>query len=158
MNRLYRAASILLVFMVGGCMSGPGHESRGAEDASELGNKLIRTMEAAFDSGNASALADMFAEDAVLLASETPDLHGRKAIRDFYVEEFKEYAIHVDGSPVETKIFGDHGYTRGTYTVKLSPKKGGASVVAGGRYLTLLQRQQDGTWRTICEMSNSDHP
>jgi uncharacterized protein (TIGR02246 family) len=158
MTKTHRAASILICVMVGGCASGRGGDTRAADDATEVGTNMVRTLEAAFNAGDARAVASLFTDDAVLMASQQPDEVGRAEILESYAEQFAAYTIQLDGVAVETKLFGDYGFSRGTYKVTLIPKAGGDTIVDDGRFLSLLQRQRDGAWKSIREMSNSSKP
>jgi uncharacterized protein (TIGR02246 family) len=158
MVRKYGPAWIVLVALIGGCMSGPGRDSSTAESATAVGNGMVRALETAFNAGEAEAVAALFTDDAVLMASQQPDKVGRAAILKAYADQFAAYTIQIHGVAVETKLFGDHGFSRGTYEVTLIPKSGGDRIVDGGRFFTLLQRQPDGTWKSIREMSNSEKP
>jgi len=158
MTRTLRAASVLICVLVGGCASGPGRDTRAADDATEVGTSMVRNLEAAFNAGDAQAVVALFTDDAVLMASQQPDEVGRAEILKSYAEQFAAYTIQLDGVAVETKLFGDYGFSRGTYKVTLIPRAGGDAIVDDGRFLSLLQRQPDGTWKSIREMSNASKP
>lgn len=158
MNRSFRAALIMLVSLSGGCASGPGSASRSAQDAAGVGERMMKSLEAAFASGDADKVAALFANDAVLMASGMPDEVGSAAIRKSYADLFAAYTLQVRAVAVETKTFGDYGFSRGTYTATMKPKDGGAPIEGDGRFLVVMQRQPDGTWRSLREMSNSDKP
>jgi uncharacterized protein (TIGR02246 family) len=158
MTKSLRAALIMLVAFSGGCASGPGGAARTAQDATDGGERMMKSLEAAFTAGDAQAVAALFADDAVLMASGTPDETGIEEIRKSYVELFANYTIQLRAVPVETKTFGDYGFSRGTYTATMTPKAGGAPIVGDGRFLAVMQRQPDGTWKSLREMSNSDKP
>jgi uncharacterized protein (TIGR02246 family) len=158
MNKSFRAALIVLVALSGGCASGPRGQARAAQDAPDVGERMMKSFGAAFATGDANAVAALFTPDAVFMASGTPDEVGIEAIRKSYADLFAAYSLQVRAMPVETKTFGDYGFTRGTYTSTMTPKAGGAPIEGGGRFLMVMQRQPDGTWKSLRDMSNSDKP
>jgi len=158
MTKTHRAASILICVMVGGCASGPSRDTPTAENATAVGTNMVRALETAFNAGDAQAVAALFADDAVLMASQQADEVGRAEILKSYAEQFSAYTIQLRGVAVETQLFGDYGFSRGTYEFTLLPKAGGDPIVDDGRFLTVLQRQPDGSWKAIREMSNSSKP
>ena len=59
----------------------------------------------------------------------------------------------------EIEGHGDLAYARGRYTLDLTPKaKGAAPVHDEGKFLEILRRQPDGTWRYAVDMYSSDLP
>jgi len=66
-----------------------------------------------------------------------------------------------DGHSIEeTKVYGDLGLTRCTYTLKMTPKAGGETIIAmpDGKALTLYERQSDGSWKIKYDIFNSNAP
>ena len=158
MSRLPHAALMLCVMLLAGCASGTSRATSEEQNAARVGENVIRSLVAALAAGDAEAVASLFADDAVLMGSGAPDETGVGAIRKSYEETFAAYSVQAQGVAVETKLFGEYGFSRGTYTATLIPKAGGEPITGGGRYLVVLQRQADGSWRSFREMSNSDKP
>ena len=61
-------------------------------------------------------------------------------------------------TPIETKVFGDRGLDRGTYTIELTPKAGGSAVKDEGKYIILVERQPDGSWKVTHDIDNTNIP
>jgi ketosteroid isomerase-like protein len=57
---------------------------------------------------------------------------------------------------VQVAEAGDMGYTVGTY--ELAVEQDGASIVTVGKYVTLWQKQADGSWKVIVDCFNADGP
>ena len=55
---------------------------------------------------------------------------------------------------------GDLATATGTYTMTLTPKKAGAKPLPteDGKYLEVLKRQDDGSWRLVYDMWNFNAP
>lgn len=146
---------LLLMLAIGGCAAGPDSVTRGEDAGAALGREMVLRLEEAFDAGDAQAIAALFTEDAVAMPAQHPAIQGRDAIRAFYAEQFAAFVIHIDGVAVETRLFGDHGFSRGTYMVTLRPKAGGDTITDEGKYLFIVHRQRDGTWKATHDISNS---
>lgn len=109
----------------------------------------------AFNNSDAAGIAEHFTEDAILMAPGVPAMEGREAVRDYYQSIFDEYETELDSYYEEIKIDGDLAYGRGVATVRLVPKNGAESMESTSKYLNILQRQPDGTWKTTHDIWNS---
>jgi ketosteroid isomerase-like protein len=56
----------------------------------------------------------------------------------------------------EVRVAGDWAFARGTYKASLIPKQGGAPVPINGKYMTILARQGDGSWKIHRDIFNSN--
>lgn len=60
--------------------------------------------------------------------------------------------------PREIEVLGDYAYSMGTYQQVFTPKAGGAATVFDGKFLTVLHKGSDGTWRILRDCYNSNTP
>ena len=58
----------------------------------------------------------------------------------------------------EIVIEGDIAWSMGTYQKVSTPKDGGEAFVFDGKFLTILRRQGDGSWRIYRDCFNSNQP
>jgi ketosteroid isomerase-like protein len=58
----------------------------------------------------------------------------------------------------EIKETTDWGYATGTYTFEMTPKKGGAPIKGFGKFLTILEKQKDGSWKISRDIFNYNAP
>jgi uncharacterized protein (TIGR02246 family) len=130
-------------------------DSAATRQALEANN--VRFSEA-FMRGDASALASQYANDAVLMLSNAPAVEGGEAIKQAFMQFLS--TVSVPAFKVVTHdviISEDMAIERGTYEMTMHPKSGtGADVVDKGKYLTVWERQADGSWKIIRDISNSD--
>lgn len=158
MRRALHRATIVVIATIAGCATAPDRSATTADPESNVGTRLTQALKVALEAGDAGAVAGIFAVDGVAMPPHHADIEGREAIRNFYRELFTAYAMQIEPIVVETRLHADHGYARGTYRLKMTPKDGGAAITDEGRYLTLLQRHPDGTWQVTREMTNSSAP
>jgi uncharacterized protein (TIGR02246 family) len=122
---------------------------------------------AAVNDGDLDALMGFWTEDGVLIPPGQPAAMGKEAIRGWYQNMFNQVDADIDIRSAETRISGDWGYDRGTFTMTLAPKAaGGAGTAAPGtppgpaaadvkipaspqtfNYVVLLQRGAGGGWK-----------
>ncbi|NBC65458.1 MAG: SgcJ/EcaC family oxidoreductase [Bacteroidetes bacterium] len=110
----------------------------------------------AFNNSDAAGIAEHFTEDAILMAPGVPAMEGREAVRNYYQSIFDEYETELVSYYEEIKIDGDLAYGRGVAKVTLIPTNGTESSSSTSKYLNILQRQPDGTWKTTHDIWNSN--
>jgi len=129
-------------------------------DTSEADAAAIRAAGdqwiAAFNAGDADALAITYADDAVSLPPEGPPVVGREAIVQGLRDMFSQYAATQTATVDEVAVFGDVAMVRGTWSTRQTPKEGGTEVVRSGKWMELQKRQDDGSWKTWRWMWNQE--
>ncbi len=95
------------------------------------------------------------ADDAVLL--RTQPVVGKDAIRQNMAQSFSTPGFKLTWTPTSGQLFkgGNLGYTTGRYEARRQNDKG-ETVVAHGTYLTVWQKQADGTWRVVWDGGSQD--
>jgi uncharacterized protein (TIGR02246 family) len=112
----------------------------------------------AFNEGNAADIALHFTDDALLMAPGQPTAQGKEAVQTYYQSIFDTYHTALTSYYDEVKVDGDLAYGRGFAEVTLTPKAGGEPVTSTAKYLNILQRQPDGTWKTTHDIWNGNEP
>lgn len=148
-------ACSLIVFAA--CASRPSadFQSGDAENA-------IRKADAAFSTaaraGDANALADTYAADALLLPPNMPMLRGREAIRAFWSGLLgSASAVDLTLNTTEVQQSGDLAMEMGQYRLHMTPKNATTPVNDEGKFL-LAWRKVDGQWKIARDMFSSDMP
>ena len=111
----------------------------------------------AYNAGDADGVANLYAEDAVLMPPGVPAITGRAAIKEFIASDITQakaagLAFKVD-EPTGIGVSGDLGWASGTYAVT----DGSGAAVDNGKYLS-VHRRIDGKWKLIRDTWNSDAP
>ncbi|MCX6669721.1 MAG: SgcJ/EcaC family oxidoreductase [Methanothrix sp.] len=98
--------------------------------------------------GNASAIADFYAEDAMLLPHNNSPVIGKEAIRSGYKTFLDQFSIKGTSEIAELEVAGDWAFMRGTYTTTVIAKAGGQPVEEDhGNWLWIVKRQRDCSWK-----------
>lgn len=158
MKLIQRLGSVCGVFLAPFAV-GCGHEpAPSAEQDTAAIEAVSRDRARAFNESDAGTIASHFAEDGLLMAPGTEAMRGRKAVRGYYQAVFDEYLPKLDSRYEEVEVSGDLAYGRGWAEVELTPKEGGETTVSTAKYLNILKRQPDGTWKTTHDIWNGNEP
>lgn len=122
----------------------------------ELISSISKARAKAFNESNADAIAIHFTDDALLMAPGKPALTGREAVKKYYQSIFDEYDPQLESYYEEVKVSGNLAYGRGFAKVTLTPKSGGPALVSTAKYLNLLKKQTDGSWKTTHDIWNGN--
>ena len=139
-----------------GCRTAPHPEQKRdlAADTTAI-NALLDQNIAAWNSNDAAAVTATFADDAILMEPSQAAIEGKQAIQAWYEAFLKENAVKCAITPLETQVAGDWAYVRGNYTTTFTPKSGKPMEVSG-KYLDIVKRQPDGSWKIYRGMLNSN--
>jgi uncharacterized protein (TIGR02246 family) len=114
-------------------------------------DEFVRAWDTAFRRGEYEAMAALYDENAVLVASDTPAFIGRPAITQFWrnacagaQQRGIRRTVHTD----QYDSCGDLAYLQGTVSQKSNR---GDTTVA--RFVTVWKRHTDRTWRIVADTS-----
>ncbi len=114
--------------------------------------------QAAFNAGDSAKLASLYTADARNMSDQQSTVVGGPAIaalnmagRDMLTSASAEI------TPERTEVVGDMAYDQGTFKVSMTPKTG-AAMTQEGRYLVVLRRQADSTWKLVADIGNTATP
>jgi uncharacterized protein (TIGR02246 family) len=112
----------------------------------------------AFNAGDVSAAVALVLDDAVDLPPHRPAVIGREAIRSFLQSDLDQFTMNFADDIVEVEVAGDLAVIWSNYTVILTPKDDGKPIENNGKWLKVLKRQPDGSWKFLRNIWNSDNP
>jgi uncharacterized protein (TIGR02246 family) len=146
------ACSLLLVCA---CASRPSSDFQ-AGDAENAIRKMDSSFAMAARAGDATAMSEAYATDAVVLAPNMPVVRGRDAIRSFwsgYLGQFASFDLSL--TPDDVQQSGDLAVETGHYRANMTPKNATAQVNDEGKYV-VVWRKIDGQWKLTRDMFSSD--
>jgi ketosteroid isomerase-like protein len=155
------------LLLLAGCRAAPAERAPAADAAgpplTAEDIAAIRAGDSAFASaagaGEAASMAQGYLSDANLLPPNSPAVEGREAIQRFWAGLLDTYKVKFVVSADEIEGRGDLAYARGHYLFDATPKAtGGAPLHDEGKYVEVLRRQPDGTWRLAVDIYNSSLP
>lgn len=115
-------------------------------------------FEAALRSGDAAAAADVYVDDAILLAPDADILRGRSAIQQFWQTGIETGVEEIGLVVRDVERRGEAAFEVGDYALHYASESGDR-LIDHGRYLVVLRVEADGSWRRAAEMFSPDrHP
>jgi uncharacterized protein (TIGR02246 family) len=141
----------------------PATGAAGAATFSAADEAAVRAVDSAFAAasraGDGAAVGALYASDATLMPPGDSSRHGA-GITTYWSGVFSAYSFPVSLTSVSVEGSGDLAISTGTYRVVMTPKAAGARPLPldNGKYLGVLKRQADGSWKYIYDTWNSDTP
>lgn len=127
-------------------------EGCGDMTSEEALEELRRTYMDAFNAGDADAVADLHAENAIHLPAGMPPVEGRSAVRELTASSLERMPPGASFAfePREVRIADGWAVERGVTEA--------AEGFPSGKYVMLYEREEDGCWRIAWSITNTDAP
>jgi uncharacterized protein (TIGR02246 family) len=111
----------------------------------------------AFNRGDAAAVAEFYTEDAKVLPNNMEMVSGKQAIQQLWKTAMEMGVKKMNLETAEVGYDGNLAYERGVSIVNIEPK-GEQARTEKGKYLIVLKRQADGSWKVAVDIWNNDSP
>jgi uncharacterized protein (TIGR02246 family) len=130
-----------------------------AEDVTVAVNAIWDEYEASIEAADADRWGDLWVDDGVKYPPDGLPLEGKAAI----VNNMREWMAVATANDVAitnhtVEVAGDFAFVRGLFRVDAELKANGLPVVMDGKYMSILQRQADGSWKLYRDIFNSNMP
>jgi uncharacterized protein (TIGR02246 family) len=149
---LLRLFPVVLLFTVAACSEdGTDADAASSVDETSAVGAVIQmksSIDAAFLAKDAGGIADLFAEDAVLVLPDGQLVTGRDSIET----RIASLLPTVQGYSITTQRLresGDLGYERETFSITLAGVGGAEPRTLAGHHLVALARGEDGAWKIM---------
>ena len=114
---------------------------------------------AAANEDNLDRWMEIFTDDAIFMAPDTPIQEGKLAIHDWVKEAFFDvFHITLDNSMVDIKVADDFACGRLIASFTGVPKDGGETLRAMAKGTAVFRKQSDGAWKYTSAAFNWDAP
>jgi uncharacterized protein (TIGR02246 family) len=129
------------------------------EDVEAAINSIWREYESSLIEGDADRWIALWAEGGVQMPPGTPLVDGRDVIdakihAELEAVEYPEFAITL----LEVIAADGWAIARGVYSGSYRLKDGSDAAQIDGKYMTLFQKQPDGSWKIYRDIFNSNVP
>jgi uncharacterized protein (TIGR02246 family) len=132
-------------------------DTRAAEEAAL--RTLIGEWSASAQAKDPAKFVSFYAEDAVVMMENAPDISGIAAIREGIggMMQDPNFALSFGPDKVVVARSGDLAYETGTYSMTMTgaDKK---PATQKGHYVCVWQKQADGSWKVAVDSPVSDPP
>ncbi|HEU4682596.1 MAG TPA: nuclear transport factor 2 family protein, partial [Gemmatimonadales bacterium] len=108
------------------------------------------------NAGDIDRWVALWTEDGIQMPPDEPAVVGKERIRARNQHVLDQFTFDIGITNEESRTAGDWGFARGTYKATLTPKKGRKSIPINGKYMTILARQGDGSWKIHRDIFNSN--
>lgn len=152
---------ILVALLLGACrpVVAQPQAPPAAADVTAAVNAIWDEYEASVMAGDAERWIAQWTSDGVQMPPDEPYVAGKENILArvgmvMQAAPVDEFVI----TPLETQSAGDWAFSRGVYTVTFTIAATGEQGLIDGKFMTILQRQPDGSWKIHRDMFNSNVP
>lgn len=127
-------------------------------DDREAIRKLGEEWENAVESKDIGRILALITDDVVFMPPGAPSIVGKKAVEETYRALFMRYSIQQTFAPEEIQVGADWAFARGVDVLTLVPLDGNVPIVVRARGVSILKREQDGSWKFARGITNLDQP
>lgn len=126
--------------------------------------KAVRAVDAEFaraaSAGDGNAIGALYASDVTLLPPLESIVQGGEAAKKYWTGFTNAFSGPAELTTTAVEGRGDLAYSVGTYRMTLTPKQPGAKPLPTdeGKYLEVLKKQSDGSWKIVYDMWSSNAP
>jgi uncharacterized protein (TIGR02246 family) len=113
---------------------------------------------ASLNAGDVDRWLALWTDDGIQMPPDEPPVVGKEKIRARNGAALEKFKFDIAVTNQELTTAGDWAYSRGVYRATLTPKQGGPSIPIDGKFMTILARQPDGSWKIHRDIFNSNVP
>lgn len=163
MKTLGRTFTVIGALIIAACAQQPAPQPTATPDTRAADEAALRAAieewAAAARGKDAAKFVSFYAEDAVVMMEDSPDVSGLAGIREAIVGMMQDPAFALSFEPANVVVArsGDVAYETGPYSLTTTgPDKKPATE--SGHYVAVWRRQADGTWKVAVDAPISDPP
>ena len=138
-------------------LAAPGcKQATRADNASTSVDAIWKEYAASLNAGDIDRWVTLWTDDGVQMPPDEPPVIGKEKIRARNSAVLQKFNFDIGITNQELRTAGDWAYSRGVYRATLTPKQGGTPIAIDGKYMTILARQGDGSWKIHRDIFNSN--
>jgi len=108
------------------------------------------------EAGDVDAYLALWTDDGIQMPPNEPPVAGKEHIRERFLALDEQVTISYDIENREVVVSDDVAYSRGVFAGTVTPKDGSESTHIEGKYMTILRRQPNETWKIHRDIWNFD--
>ena len=116
--------------------------------------ELYKDFNAAFNAGDAEAIAALVAPDGIWMPPGAAAIVGRENVKERYAAQFKKVQAKFELKPGGIQLCGDWAFISGPFSRADTLKAGGPAKNFSGHYLFVLKKQPGGAWKIARDIWN----
>ena len=115
-----------------------------------------KAYEAAINSNDTDRVMAMYDKDAEILQPDGPLVTGRRNIRKWVADYFKQFQTHWKKVPLKNFVCGEYGFDEGIDTAVDTPRDGGKPIRSNCKGILIYKRQANGEWLIFRDIWNNN--
>jgi uncharacterized protein (TIGR02246 family) len=148
-----RSLALITLLTILGCASHPRERQT---DASAALEPIWKEFAASLGAGDADRWLALWTDDGIQMPPDAPPVVGKERIGARIRSVLDQFKFDMTVNNAEARSAGYLAFARGTYQATLTPKKGGNPIAIDGKYMTILVKQADGSWKIHRDIFNSN--
>lgn len=152
----------MTIWFVGVCLALAVNLAAAQEDAAAdvaAIRQLQADWNAAVEQGSIEGYLAVLDAEVELMPTDAPPIRGRDNYGQFLQPVFKQDRYEVEVlAPSEIEVSGDIAYARYDYIIRRFPAGVDDPVSSRRKFLDVLRRQEDGSWRVLKHIWNYNEP
>lgn len=157
--QLSTSSLLAVLLLAAGCAPDHAGEDPRGEDVTAAVEGVWDEYASSLMAGDIDRWLSLWTEDGIQMPPDEAPVVGKERIRErnqAVADRFTVDDMEIQNTEVVTT--GDWAYARGTYTARLLPRGEGAPINVDGKYMSILRRHPDGSWRIHRDIFNSNVP
>ena len=121
--------------------------------------ELWKEVAAFVNDGDLKHWISLWIEDGIQIAPDAPLRIGQEQIQMAIQPTFDSFIMsNMVINTEEVRILGDRAYSYGSYVFDMAPKDGEGTTRYSGKFLDILEKQADGSWKIAVDCHNYNEP
>ncbi len=120
--------------------------------------ELWNEFAAAVTAGAMGRWIALWMNDGIQMPPGAPRRVGKEQIRAEMQPVFDLFITDMTVNPDEVCVLGEQAYSHGTCAFTMTPREGGDTAEISGKFLTIMEKQVDGSWKIAIDCFNYDAP
>ena len=128
------------------------------ETTQNAGSELLNDYAAAVTAGDMERWMSLWAESGIQMAPDAPSRASQEQIRVAMEPFFALYNHEMTVDCQDVRLESGWGFVRGEFTHERQAKDASDKARLTGKFLTIVEKQDDGGWKIVCDCFNYNAP
>jgi len=146
-------SALIFTLFTTGCQN----EKKQVEKDTEAIKELLNNYGEAAAKGDAPAYADLFSDNVVWAAPNSPVLRSKEEIQERVKQLFNKYTIEIDENPFDIFVEDDFAYAMSDVTGTRTLKSDGTITPVKNTSMQIFRKEKSG-WKISRQIYNSKLP
>ncbi|MFX0182295.1 MAG: YybH family protein [Candidatus Hodarchaeota archaeon] len=120
--------------------------------------EVWKTYASTLGAGDMDGWISLWIDDGIQMPPDVPRNIGKEKIREYNQKTLDQFQFKISINNEEVRETNDWGFARGLYSFELIPKGEGETIKGSGKFLTVLEKQDDGSWKIARDIFNFNAP